>query len=72
MCLALPYRITEMLASNQALAEGPEGVRTISTALIEGLGPGDYVIVAYGAAIREVDAEEAAKIVEIWEELQQA
>lgn len=72
MCLALPYRITEMLDSDQALAEGLEGVRKISTALLEGLKPGDHVLVAYGAAVREIDAEEAAKIAEIWQEMQQA
>lgn len=72
MCLALPYRITEILDSDRAVAEGLEGVRTISTTLVEGLKPGDHVLVAYGAAIREIDAEEATQIAEIWQEMQQA
>lgn len=69
MCLALPYRITRVLDSGKALAEGPEGERTIATHLVGDIAPGAYVIVAYGAAIREVAADEAAEILELAAEL---
>jgi hydrogenase assembly chaperone HypC/HupF len=70
MCLALPYRITTFLGPGRARAEGPEGPRDISTELLDGLQPGAYVLVAYGSAIREIEADEAAEILEVFETLQ--
>ncbi len=69
MCLALPHRITRILDSGRALAEGPDGERTITTHLVGELAPGAYVIVVYGAAIREVAPDEAAEILELVAEL---
>lgn len=69
MCLALPHRITRILDSGKALAEGPDGERTISTQLLGDIAPGAYVIVVYGAAIREVAPDEAAEILELLNEL---
>lgn len=69
MCLALPHRITRILDSGKALAEGPDGERTISTQLVGDLALGAYVIVAYGAAIREVAPDEAAEILGLVAEL---
>ncbi|MBM3469300.1 MAG: HypC/HybG/HupF family hydrogenase formation chaperone [Armatimonadetes bacterium] len=69
MCLALPHRITRILDSRRALAEGPDGERTISTDLVGELAPGAYVIVVYGAAIREVAPDEAAEILGLVAEL---
>lgn len=70
MCLALPYRITALLGPGRARVEGPEGARDISIELLGDLQPGAYVLVAYGSAIREVDADEAAEIIEVFETLQ--
>lgn len=70
MCLALPYRLTTIVSPGRALAEGPDGVRDISTALLDAPRPGAYVLVAYGSAIREVAADEAAEILEVWKALQ--
>lgn len=69
MCLALPHRITRILDSGKALAEGPDGERTITTHLVGELAPGAYVIVVYGAAIREVAPDEAAEIIGLLAEL---
>lgn len=62
MCLALPYRIVTVLDEARAVAEGPEGPREIITHLVAPVQPGAYVLVVYGAAIREVDPDEAAEI----------
>ncbi len=72
MCLALPYRITALLGAGRALAEGPEGVREISTELLADLRAGAYVLVAYGSAIREVPPDEAAEILQVFEALQES
>lgn len=66
MCLALPHRIVRLLAPGQALAEGPDGERVVSTQLVGEVAPGAYVVVAYGAAIREVEPAEAEEILELW------
>ncbi len=70
MCLALPYRITTLLGPGRALAEGPDGARDIAIDLLDGPRPGDFVLVAYGSAIREVEPDEAAEILELFQELQ--
>jgi hydrogenase assembly chaperone HypC/HupF len=70
MCLSLPYRITTLLGSGRALAEGPDGVRTLDISSVEGLRPGAYVLVAYGAALRTLGADEAAEILAVWKSLQ--
>lgn len=69
MCLALPYRLTRIVGPGRALAEGPDGTRDISTALLEAPRPGAYVLVAYGSAIREIAPDEAAEILEVWQAL---
>jgi hydrogenase assembly chaperone HypC/HupF len=72
MCLALPYRLTKLVGPGRALAEGPDGVRDISTVLLDSPRPGAYVLVAYGSAIREIAPDEATEILEVWQALQDA
>ncbi|MDR7484052.1 MAG: HypC/HybG/HupF family hydrogenase formation chaperone [Armatimonadota bacterium] len=69
MCLALPYRIVTLLGPGRARAQGPYGLREISTGLLEAPEVGTYVLVAYGSAIREIDADEAAEILAVWDAL---
>lgn len=59
MCLALPYRLIVLLGPGRALAEGPDGVREVSTLALDAPRPGLHVLVAYGAAVREIEAAEA-------------
>lgn len=72
MCLAMPYRLTQICGPGQALAEGPDGVREISTLLIDAPAVGAYVLVAYGSAIREITPEEAVELTEILRAIQEA
>ena len=61
MCLAIPARIVERLAGDDAIVE-LDGVRkTISLALVDDIEVGDYVIVHVGFALSRLDPEEAAQ-----------
>lgn len=61
MCLAIPARVTERLAGDDAIVE-LDGVRkTISLALVDDVEVGDYVIVHVGFALSRLDPEEAAQ-----------
>ncbi len=85
MCLTLPYRIVTLLAGGRALADGPDGRRTVSLTLLEDAIPsdavvpgdhavvaGDHVLVAYGSAIRRITGDEAEEILEALGILQDA
>jgi hydrogenase expression/formation protein HypC len=61
MCLAIPVRITELLPDQMARASLDGVTKTISVALLEGVGVGDYVILHVGFALSKVDAAEAER-----------
>lgn len=69
MCLAIPGKIIN-LTEKRATVEMLGIEREISTALVENLSIGDYVIVHAGSAISKIDEEEAQKTIEIFKELQ--
>jgi hydrogenase expression/formation protein HypC len=59
MCLAVPLRVLALLDGQWAEAE-IGGIRSrISTALIDDVVPGDYLIVHAGFAIARLDVREA-------------
>jgi hydrogenase expression/formation protein HypC len=61
MCLALPARVVELLDPDEALID-VDGVRKrISLALLDGVAPGDYVVVHVGYALTRLDPAEAAR-----------
>lgn len=72
MCLALPYRIVTLLDAGRAVAEGPGGPREIDTSLLGPVTPGTHVLVTYGSATGVVDADEAAEILRVWQEIELA
>ena len=61
MCLAIPVQITEVLDEERALASASGIVREISTALIDDVRAGDYVILHVGYALAKLDADEAER-----------
>lgn len=70
MCLAVPARVVQLPAPDQAVVD-LDGVRkTISLAMVDDVAVGDYVIVHVGFALRKLDVEEAeatlALLGEIW------
>lgn len=69
MCLALPARVIERLAGDEATVD-LDGVRKrISLALVPEATVGDYVIVHVGHAIGLLDREEAEATLRLWAEL---
>ena len=66
MCLAVPVQIIEVLPGDEAIAEIAGVKKTISTALIEDVQVGDYVILHVGDALQKVDPEEAQKTIQLF------
>ena len=60
MCLAIPVQIKEIIDENTAVAE-ISGLKKTSTALLEDVKVGDYVILHVGYALQKIDPEEAQK-----------
>ena len=68
MCLAIPARVIERLAGDDAVVE-LDGVRkTISLALVDDVAVGDYVIVHAGFAIQMLDEAAARRSLDLVEE----
>jgi hydrogenase expression/formation protein HypC len=55
MCLAIPARIVRLEAGDQALVDVGGIRKQISVALVDGIAPGDYVIVHVGYALARLD-----------------
>jgi hydrogenase expression/formation protein HypC len=69
MCLAVPVRVVEVLPDGNAIVE-VGGVRNrASLALVDGVAPGDYVIVHAGFAINRLDVAEAEKSLALFAEI---
>ncbi|HEX9933841.1 MAG TPA: HypC/HybG/HupF family hydrogenase formation chaperone [bacterium] len=60
MCLAIPMRVVEVRGDEGTVELG--GVRhTVGLQLLEGVRPGEYVIVHAGFAIQRLDEKDAEK-----------
>ena len=59
MCLALPARVVELTAGDNAVVDLGGVRKQISLALVEDIAVGDYVIVHVGFALARLDPEEA-------------
>ena len=69
MCLAIPVRVTALLDQDLVETEVGGVVTRVSTALIDGVGVGDYVIVHAGFAITKLDVREAEKTLALFGEI---
>lgn len=69
MCLAIPVRVVELLDGEWARVDAGGVQNTISLALVEGVSPGDYVIVHVGFAIARLDVLEAEKTLALFAEM---
>ena len=68
MCLALPAKVVALLERDDALID-VDGVRKrISLALVDGVVPGDYVVVHVGYALTRLDPAEAARTLALFAE----
>ncbi len=61
MCLAIPAQIVRLEAGDQALIDVGGIRKQISVALVDGLVPGDFVIVHVGYALARIDPAAAAE-----------
>ena len=69
MCLAIPAKLVELLANEQAIVDLGGIRKEISIALVPDAAVGDYVIVHVGHAIGRIDPEEAARTLALFGEM---
>lgn len=69
MCLAIPVRIVEVLPNQQAIIDLGGVRKEISTALLDAVEVGEYVILHVGYAIGKLDTEEALRTLALFGEL---
>lgn len=72
MCLAMPVQIVQLLADEQAVVNLGGVEKTISTALLDEVQVGDYVVIHVGFALTKLDEQEAAKTLQLFHELETA
>lgn len=69
MCLALPAKIVELTAGDNAIVS-LEGVKKeISLSLVAGAQVGDFVLVHVGYALNTISPEEAEKTLKLMAEM---
>lgn len=61
MCLALPVRVVELVGNCDAVVDLGGIRKQVSLALVDGVVPGDYVILHVGYALSRLDPDEAAR-----------
>jgi len=69
MCLAIPARVVEINAGDQAVVDLGGVRKEVSLALVEDVAVGDYVIVHVGYALNKLDPEEAARTLALFAEM---
>ena len=69
MCLAIPVRVTELRDNDMAIADVGGVRKEIALHLVEGVQPGDYVILHVGYAIARLDEAEALKTLALFEQM---
>jgi hydrogenase expression/formation protein HypC len=74
VCLAIPGRVVEMVdEANQLASVEVAGVRrNVNIGLVEGVQPGDWVVIHVGFALAKVDEQEAAATLRLLEQLGEA
>lgn len=70
MCLAIPVRVVAVLPNQRAMIDLSGVRKEISTALLDSVEVGDYVILHVGYAIGKLDPEEALRTLALFGELE--
>lgn len=68
MCLAVPVLIVELLENEEAIVDMGGVRKNISTALLDGVAVGEYVILHVGYALSRINPEEAKKTLRLMQE----
>lgn len=71
MCLAIPARVVELLADDNAVVDVGGVRKEVSLALVEGVQVDDYLIIHVGYALNKIDADEAEKTLRLFAEMGQ-
>ncbi len=71
MCLAIPMQVKSIEDDFAVVDSGGVSLR-VGLALVEGVVPGDYLIVHAGYAIQVLSEEEARETLAIFERLEQS
>jgi hydrogenase expression/formation protein HypC len=61
MCLAIPVQVKEVLPDNMAKVTLDGVSKIVSTALVDDVKVGDYVVLHVGYALAKIDPEEAER-----------
>lgn len=69
MCLAVPVEVIEVLTDQEAVVDIGGVQSRVSTALVDEVNEGDYLIVHVGHAIARLDVEEAERTLELFREI---
>ncbi|OFW55527.1 MAG: hydrogenase assembly protein HupF [Actinobacteria bacterium RBG_19FT_COMBO_54_7] len=69
MCLAIPGKVLELGEDDSALVEIGGVKKRVSLMLVDGAGLGDYVLIHAGFAIEKINAYEARRTLELFEEI---
>jgi len=72
VCLAVPAKVTRLEDHDLAVVELGGVRQEVSTALLDHVEEGDYVLVHVGFAIHTLDQAEAERTLELLEELARA
>jgi len=66
MCLAIPACVVALAANDTAIIDLGGVRKSISTALVDGVRVGDYVVVHVGYALARLDPEQAQRTLELF------
>ena len=69
MCLAIPAQVVEMSDNETAVVEVGGIRKAVSTALLDEVAVGDYVIVHVGYALERLNVAEAGETLRLFAEL---
>ena len=61
MCLAIPARVTELLADGMARINLDGVTKVVSVALVDDVRVGDYIVLHVGYALAKIDEAEAER-----------
>ena len=69
MCLAIPVQVREVLPDQMAKVSLDGVIKVVSTALLDDVAVGDYVVLHVGFALAKIDAEEAERTLALFAEI---
>ena len=68
MCLAIPARVTELLADGMARINLDGVTKVVSVALVDDVRVGDYIVLHVGYALAKIDEAEAERTLSLLRE----